>query len=849
MVAHLTERNDRLNASKKSSKKRGDSRMAHQETLSAWSALEVLESRMLLSITAVADAPVQLADGSASYTVHLVADGQDKATAWDGAFTGTMGQVKFSGIGTPSMTAASLLSPSEQAKDSHLLVLDADLGFGLPTETDTSLTGYFIIGSTVAAKDLVFAQIIVPAGGTVIMSGIAANGLGYQFSTNLVLGMGPNRAPVLDTGGSMMLGPINRGEVSNDGTLISTLLASAGGNRITDPDTNAIQGIAVTATDNANGAWQYSTNGGVDWSDMGAVSASSARLLASDGSTRIRFVPNEAFYGLISNGITFQAWDQTSGANGELADASVKDGTTAFSAASRSASEIVGGFLQVTSKSKKQFTDIDGDRVTVSMTGPGTTMLFFDSSGNADASRMSINGTTASSKVTIAVSRKTEGSGRTTMGDITVTDGSLGSLVGSMVDLKGNVSVFGTLTTLTLGNLNSGTHTIETRTGGVMDPKAQLTMKLGEVIDTTVNTNGEPIKALSAVRWTDTGSGDSITAPWMGRLTTTGVARSATPSGNFDANLVLDGDQNGGALLAPKYTLALASVKGDLNSATWDIAGSVGTITVTGATSDWTLGRSDALVTSLVSLTTGRVAQADLYVGRAIGSIRAVAWDAGQIDAGTLGRLTVTGKSAVASKGIAAISGDFGADIDLSRTGAPKPTSNTLSSAVISGNLDSHSWNIVGNMGTLTVGRTAGGTVDNPLTVMATGTMAGLTFGAARHADFWAGMNDLQGETRHAIAGQTSFDNGLAAIKRVTIKGWKVVPAQTFFEDTNFSAPIIGASTLRNVTVTDPSTQFGFWANSIGSLTRVDSIVTPTKTYKSSSALFAMEGLAVVRLV
>ena len=66
---------------------------------------------------------------------------------------------------------------------------------------------------------------------------------------------------------------------------------------------------------------------------MGSVSNASARLLAADGLTRIRFVPTGGFTGTVSNGITFRAWDQTTGTNGGLGNATVNGGSAGLTAA------------------------------------------------------------------------------------------------------------------------------------------------------------------------------------------------------------------------------------------------------------------------------------------------------------------------------------------------------------------------------------------------------------------------------------------------------------------------------------------------------------------------------------
>ena len=139
-----------------------------------------------------------------------------------------------------------------------------------------------------------------------------------------------NDAPVLI--GANPLTTIAENPTSNPGTLVSTLIAG----QASDVNGNPI-GVAVTAVNNANGDWQYSVDGGADWTSFGSPSARTAVLLTADANTLVRFVPNSNFSGLVATGLTFQAWDQTSGTAGGTADATIKGGTTAFSVGSFSA--------------------------------------------------------------------------------------------------------------------------------------------------------------------------------------------------------------------------------------------------------------------------------------------------------------------------------------------------------------------------------------------------------------------------------------------------------------------------------------------------------------------------------
>src|SRR4029079_17222187 len=106
---------------------------------------------------------------------------------------------------------------------------------------------------------------------------------------------------------------------------VSTLIAG----QVTDVDSGAVNGIAVTGLNSSTGTWQFSTDAGTTWTGVVSVSSSSALLLRS--SDKLRFVP-DGQNGTTAS-VTFCAWDQTSGAAGAKVDASVSGGSTAFSTA------------------------------------------------------------------------------------------------------------------------------------------------------------------------------------------------------------------------------------------------------------------------------------------------------------------------------------------------------------------------------------------------------------------------------------------------------------------------------------------------------------------------------------
>jgi subtilisin-like proprotein convertase family protein len=196
-----------------------------------------------------------------------------------------------------------------------------------------------------------------------------------------------NSAPVLTPGDVQDLDAIDEDEenATNSGTLVSDVLGTA----VTDADGDP-EGIAVTDVDNTDGTWQYATTGS-NWTSFGSPSQSSARLLAADSNTRVRFVPDTNYHGTVSNGITFRAWDQSdSSSEGSTADASSGGGDSAFSSATASAGisvtsvndepEIGGSNPRSVTMDEDgdptafsltlNATDIDGDTLTWSISDP-----------------------------------------------------------------------------------------------------------------------------------------------------------------------------------------------------------------------------------------------------------------------------------------------------------------------------------------------------------------------------------------------------------------------------------------------------------------------------------------------
>ena len=181
-------------------------------------------------------------------------------------------------------------------------------------------------------------------------------------------------APVLS--GSNNLTAINENDTTNNGTLVSDLIAG----QVTDTNHAESFGIAVTAVENTNGTWQYSTNGGSTWTAFGTPSVTAARLLAADADTRVRFVPNANWFGTVAGGLDFHAWDQTSGTAGATADVTTSGGMTAFSSATAAAAVTVNQVTQPplltlptaqTTSDTVTFSVAQGNPITIGDVNPG----------------------------------------------------------------------------------------------------------------------------------------------------------------------------------------------------------------------------------------------------------------------------------------------------------------------------------------------------------------------------------------------------------------------------------------------------------------------------------------------
>jgi hypothetical protein len=202
-------------------------------------------------------------------------------------------------------------------------------------------------------------------------------------------------------------------------------------------------------------------------------------------------------------------------------------------------------------------TDCNGTAVTFTLTGGGWGEVI----GGGNFDEINLYDTGAASNLFIKTASRME----TSVGDIIV-NGDLKSLVGKAVDLRGDITVTGTIGKLVLDDVaDDHTITIESAGDGV-------SIKFDQVRDLTLDSN-TPIKSLTATEWIDSNgsAADEIIAPSIDYMRVKGDRRRGI-AGDFDADLLLTG-----AIDANKPTLKNGRIAGALNGA-WEIDGDAGNL-------------------------------------------------------------------------------------------------------------------------------------------------------------------------------------------------------------------------------------------------------------------------------
>ncbi len=288
------------------------------------------------------------ANGIATVTVNLSDNGGGTDHSADQTFTITVTAVN----GTPSFTKGSDQTVLEDAGAQTVngwatSISDGDpeltqvLTFNIISNNNTSL---FTVQPAINSStgDLTYTPALNANGTATVTVNLSDDGGAADHSadqTFTITVIAVNDAPILSDL-SYTLASITEDQADNAGTLVSSIIASGGGDPVTDVDAGASEGIAITSVDNTHGTWEYTTDG-TTWSSIGSATASSARLLYSDGITRLRFNPLLSYNNAQALVITFRAWDRTGSGleNGGTADITAlgTGGITPFSTLSDAA--------------------------------------------------------------------------------------------------------------------------------------------------------------------------------------------------------------------------------------------------------------------------------------------------------------------------------------------------------------------------------------------------------------------------------------------------------------------------------------------------------------------------------
>jgi hypothetical protein len=221
--------------------------------------------------------------------------------------------------------------------------------FQINFSTPQSANGFYTLKVQPTIKDLVGNQMDQNQNGT------NGENPGDVFSGRMLFEPNTNHAPALNST-SVTFNAVNEEgfNISNDsvGVALSSLVTgSPAAISISDVDSGAVKGIAITTVDDSNGTWQYSQDTGATWKNITGVGETNALLLQASANNMLRYVPGTSYQSLtvpVNNvlgtaSFTFRAWDLTSGldpltgADGGFADTSSNGAATAFSSAEATA--------------------------------------------------------------------------------------------------------------------------------------------------------------------------------------------------------------------------------------------------------------------------------------------------------------------------------------------------------------------------------------------------------------------------------------------------------------------------------------------------------------------------------
>jgi VCBS repeat-containing protein len=362
--------------------------------------------------------------------------------------SGTLSSTAAEGAATYTMNLLAGASDADDGETATLSVANVSYsvdGVAMPgTPAGVSLTGGTL---SVDPANGSFDHLAAGESSTIVVSYSVKDAQGASAAQNATITItGTNDAPVLNLAATPVLVNVveDAGAPSGAvGTLVSSLVnlnpPLGGLDNVTDADSNALTGIALTGTNATNGTWWYSTNGGDNWQTVGAVSNSTALLLSADANTRVYFQGNLDFNGTVSDGLTFRAWDQSSGTAGTKVSTTTNGGSSAFSSAADTAAITVIGDNFAPVPTNDRIIVSSGTNVTIS------TSALLGNDIDIDGSALTITGVSTASGISNlslsgnTISFKSGSAAGTSVGSFqyTVSDGRGGTATGMVaIDVK-----------------------------------------------------------------------------------------------------------------------------------------------------------------------------------------------------------------------------------------------------------------------------------------------------------------------------------------------------------------------------------------------------------------------------
>ncbi len=375
-----------------------------------------------------------------------------------------------------------------------------------------------------------------------------------------------------------------------------------------------------------------------------------------------------------------------------------------------------------------QYIDINGNTVKASITGGGVIKAYFDSNGNANPFKFTVDGSSsAKSSLTFTITKaKGSSTDQTSIGDIIISGG-LASFSAPKLNLTGSLTSSAVIKSLTLNDVSDSSQQ-SISLGGTASDKSTLTF--GRLSNVTLSSTAT-LAAFKALDWQDTDANpDALTAPGLTSLTLSGrTALGFTKlDGDMQASINLTTAAVIGAKTAPTvsisiagsaqgdwnlraYKLTTAAIKGSVSDSLWSSDGGFGSITITGSAIGLTLDTT----ADVTSFKAGHVESTALKISGSLGSLSALDFLGGSISAAKTGAITTTGRLAakLGTALIPAIAGDFSAKLTV--------TGKSVASISIAGALTDTSLSITGNLGPVTVGSARN------LTLNTTGDIASFT--------------------------------------------------------------------------------------------------------------------------